>query len=267
MIKIGLFITILIFQVQRGQEYIENGKIDWVKGVITAKGYGAFDPNAKNVSQEILKAIRVATVVAQRNLLEVIKGVHITSETIVEDYLLKSDFIVARVQGVVKNARMNGEPKIDRENGIVEVELMVDFYGENGVLTPVLTELAQKIEKRPAEEVAVKTPQYTGVIFDASGTDVSPAVLPKIYDEKGNLIFDTSELVDPKNPNAQKVINFVSNLNDLLSDPEVSKLPLVIKIKSAINKRDFVIDKDEADKLKWIKALYKVGKKLILTLF
>ncbi len=265
-----LLISFIIFlqlaSPQKGIEVTEHGKIDWIKGVVTAKGYGAFDPKAKNLSQEILKARRVAIVVAQRNLLETIKGVHITSETIVENYILKSDLILSRVQGVVKNARMIGEPKIDRENGIVEVELAVNFYGEDGFVTPLLPEVPRK-KGEIKEEPKLKALNYSGAVIDVSGADVKPTVFPKFYDENGNLLLDTSEFIDPKNPKTAKVINFVNSLNDVLSDPELSKSPLVIKIKSALNKRDFVVGKKEAEKLKWLKVIWKVGKKIVLALF
>jgi|Deesub1362B_J571_1020462.scaffolds.fasta_scaffold00362_14 hypothetical protein len=264
-----LFSFLLFVQIStpsKGVEVTEHGKIDWVKGIVTAKGYGAFDPKAKNLSQEILKARRVAIVVAQRNLLETIKGVHITSETIVENYILKSDLIFSRVQGIVKNARMIGEPKIDKENGIVEVELAVNFFGEDGFITPILPEVPKK-KGKIQDKPELKTLFYTGAVIDASGAEIKPAVFPKFYDEKENLLLDTSEFIDPKDPKATKVINFVNSLNDILSDPELSKSALVIKIKSALNKRDFVVGKKEAEKLKWLKAIWRIGKKIVLALF
>ncbi|MFZ8826735.1 MAG: hypothetical protein ACO2OT_07900 [Candidatus Caldipriscus sp.] len=54
---------------------------------------------------------RVAVVDARRNLLEIIKWVHITSETMVEDYMVSSYIVVQKVQSVVKNARIIGKPK------------------------------------------------------------------------------------------------------------------------------------------------------------
>ena len=263
---VSFLIFLQVAPISKGVEISEHGKIDWINGIVIAKGYGAFDPKAKNLSQEILKARRVAIVVAQRNLLETIKGVHITSETIVENYILKSDLIFSRVQGVVRNARMIGEPKIDKENGIVEVELAVNFYGDDGFITPILPEIPKK-KGKIADEPKLKSLNYTGAVIDASGTNIKPAVFPKFYDEEGNLLLDTSEFVDPGNPKTAKVVKFVNSLNDVLSDPELSKSPLVIKIKSALNKRDFVVGKKEAEKLKWLKAIWRVGKKIVLALF
>ena len=39
----------LFFQMSKAVETIKDGKVDWSKGIVTAKGYGVFDINAKNV--------------------------------------------------------------------------------------------------------------------------------------------------------------------------------------------------------------------------
>ncbi|MEO0143646.1 MAG: hypothetical protein ABIL49_05585 [candidate division WOR-3 bacterium] len=256
----------LFFQMSKAVETIKDGKVDWSKGIVTAKGYGVFDINAKNVNAEILKAQRVAVVVAQRNLLETIKGVYINSETIVEDYMLKSDLIVSRVNGIVKGARMIGEPKIDRQNGIVEVELAVDLYGDNGLVSAILPEIIKNTKKQNLDDIK-DNPSFSALVLDGSGTNIKPSLFPKIYDENGNLIFDTAWLIDENNPKAQRVIKFVENLNEILNDPELKDNPLVIKIKSVLNGRDIVVDKDSANKIKWLKKAWELGKKIVLTLF
>jgi len=246
-------------------ELLEHGKIDWTNGKVIAKGYGIFDPNAKNVQLEIIKATRVATVVAQRNLLETIKGVHITSQTIVEDYMLKNDLIISEVKGIVKGAKMIGEPKVDKEKGIVEVELIIDMFGDSGFIKPILPYIVNK--NKATSNIKEEDVNYSIAVVDASGTGAKPVVLPKFYDENGNLIFDSSEIIDPNDPKTLKIIKFVDNLNELLSDPELSKSPLVIKVKSILNQRDFVVGKEEAEKIKWLKTLWKLGKKIVFSLF
>ncbi|MEO0224688.1 MAG: hypothetical protein ABIL76_06325 [candidate division WOR-3 bacterium] len=257
---------LLFLQINKAVEIIKDGKVDWSKGIITAKGYGVFDVNSKNLNAEILKAQRVAVVVAQRNLLETIKGVYINSETIVEDYMLKSDLIISRVNGLIRGARMIGEPKIDKQNGIVEVEMAIDLYGDNSLASAILPEILKNTKKPKIDDIK-DNPNFSALVLDGSGKDIKPSLFPKIYDENGNLIFDTAWLIDENNPSAKKVITFVENLNDILNDPELKNNPLVIKIKSVLNGRDIVVDKDNANKIKWIKKAWEIGKKIVLTLF
>ncbi len=242
-----------------------DGLINWTEGYVLAKGYGVFDPGKAN-PEDILKARRVATVVAQRNLLETIKGVHVNSTTVVKDYMLKSDLVVTHVEGVVKNARLIGE-KIDRENGIVEVELIAPL---EKVAEPILKEIGKgKKGSKSRDKASLKDERKipSAVILDASGTGVKPSMLPRIYDENGNLLLDLSDLVDPDNPKTMKIMKFVDDLNEILQDPELKKNPIILKVIGALNERDIVVDRKSASRLKWLKILWELGKKVVTALF
>jgi hypothetical protein len=73
--------------------------INWSKGIILCQGESA-------EGQKKFKAKRAAVVVAQRNLLELIKGVSIDSQTTVENGMLKSDVIKSSVNGMIKGAQV-----------------------------------------------------------------------------------------------------------------------------------------------------------------
>ncbi len=256
-------LAMVLMQATGVVETTDNGTINWSEGYVLARGYGVFDPK-KGSPEDILKARRVATVVAQRNLLETIKGVHVNSTTVVKDYMLRSDLILTHVEGVVRNARLVGE-KVDRENGIVEVELMapLDDVAE-GILKEIGKEKKKSGKKTKMKESG-KPP--SAVILDAGGTDLKPSMLPRIYDESGNLILDLSDLIDPDNPKTMKIMRFVSDLNEILQDPELKDNPLVIKIAGVINGRDMVVDKKSASKIRWLKVIWELGKKVITALF
>ncbi len=254
-------LAIVLLQATGVVEATDKGLINWSEGYVLARGYGVFDPK-KGSPEDILRARRVATVVAQRNLLETIEGVHVNSTTVVKDYMLKSDVIVTHVEGVVKNARLVGE-KVDRENGIVEVELMAPL---EEVAQPILREIGKgKKTKGTGGKKSGKTP--SAVILDASGTGLKPSMLPRIYDENGNLILDLSDLIDPNDPRTMKIMKFVDDLNQILQDPELKDNPIVIKITGVLNGRDMVVDKKSAGKLRWLKVIWELGKKVITALF
>jgi len=71
---------------------------------IRATGMGVASPKAMNMSHARILAQGAAKVVAQRTLLEVVKGVHIDSETTVRNYMVQDDTITTRIQGVLKGA-------------------------------------------------------------------------------------------------------------------------------------------------------------------
>jgi len=75
-------------------------------------------------AQARLMAERAAKMDCYRQLLESLKGVHITSTTTVEDFIAKNDSIRSRVEGIVRGARV-----VDRRfnsDGTVEVDMVLE---------------------------------------------------------------------------------------------------------------------------------------------
>lgn len=112
LVRIVCITTLLIYGTlfpalafDQGQEQIgEYGSIDWVTMQIRATGMGVPGPKAMNVAHARILAKGAAKVVAQRNLLEVVKGVHIDSQTTVQNYMVQDDTITTRIKGVLKGA-------------------------------------------------------------------------------------------------------------------------------------------------------------------
>lgn len=90
-----------------------KGAINWTDGYIDAVGYGTAQPTGHK-GKDRINARRVAEVVAQRTLLETIKGVRIDSMTTVENSMLSEDVIKSRVEGIIKGAQTI-EEKIEWE--------------------------------------------------------------------------------------------------------------------------------------------------------
>ncbi len=87
-------------------ESTAQGSINWTSGDIFATGIGAPPAMPANAAQARAMAERAAFVVALRNLLEIVKGVRVDSESVVENFMVKSDIIKTRVDGIVKGARV-----------------------------------------------------------------------------------------------------------------------------------------------------------------
>ena len=74
-------------------------RINWTQGFIECQGESAEGQNRYGAKIS-------AKVIAQRNLLEVIKGVHIDSETTIEDGMFSSEVIKSRVSGTIRGAQV-----------------------------------------------------------------------------------------------------------------------------------------------------------------
>jgi len=247
------------------EEALPGGAIDWSGKTVRAKGTGVLDPGNSNKAQARLMAERAATVVAQRNLLEIIKGVRIDSDTRVQNFMTDYDVVYQHVDGIVKGARQRGPAKYDSIAGTVDVELECDLYGEGGVenaLTPVLAPGgatgdvgASSLSPQAREFLR----QYSGLVFDGGNSGLKPALFPKIYDESGNLLLDTREYLKYTGNPGGYAVQFVSALDQVLARPEFAKQPLVLKVKEIRGKlgADIVLGRGDVDKVKWLKDGFK----------
>ncbi len=254
-------------------EPVPGGVIDWGAKVVRARGSGVVDPGDPNPARARLMAERAAVVVAQRNLLEIIKGVRVDSDTKVENFVTKFDVIYTHLEGIVKGARQVGPARFDSASGVVEVELEVNLTGPQSVsdaLEPAILQPGGAVpEVQASASVREFLQKYSALVFDAGNSGLKPALFPKIYDEAGNLLLDTKELYQYTGTTGQKVVHYIGKLDEILSRPEFANQPLVLKIKQVRGKMgaDIVLSKEDADKLKWLKDgarfLFDAGRFLI----
>ena len=243
-------------------EPVPGGEVDWTGNTVRARGTGVIDPGAKNLAQARLMAERAAVVVAQRNLLEIIKGVRVDSETRVENFMTDYDVVYTRVEGKVKGARQRGPTKHDEVAGLVSVELEIDLYGQEGVsdaLLPVLGSEDVMMASTATPQVRDFLAQYSALAFDGGDAGLKPAMYPKIYDAGGNLLLDTRDYAQYIGQGGRSAMQFVSDLDRVLSRSDLQGIPLVLKVKqvSGTLEADIILGRQDADKLKWLKDGFK----------
>ncbi len=129
-------------------EKLEHGEVNWTKMTVRAWGEGTPNPKHVNPAQARIGAERAAQVDALRRLLEIAKGVRVTSESTMRDYVLLNDRIRVTVEGIVKGAaRVDTQYKGDR----VVVTMEMPLAGE--MLTVLYREASSKL-RRPPEGLA-----------------------------------------------------------------------------------------------------------------
>ncbi|MCP3955254.1 MAG: hypothetical protein GY697_23995 [Desulfobacterales bacterium] len=137
---------------QPSVEKIDNaGTIDWVTRKLTATGIGV--PTQKAIGQAQMRAMvrRAAIVVARRNLLEVVKGVHIDSTTRVQNFMVKSDTIESRIKGV-----LSGSSVVDviiNSNGTAVATVSIPLTGP---LEAMLMRMVVQPPKSPVRSLPLK---------------------------------------------------------------------------------------------------------------
>ncbi len=155
--------------------------------------------------QKRLTAITAAKVKAQRALAELLHGVNVVSETTVQDSELGSDTIKTVVAGFVRGAQV----VVQDWNPAEETALVILKVGMKGpksfaatMYEKILTEpkVRQELEKpifQPSAEVpppvAAGTP-YDGLIIDATAYAFRPALINRIFNPKGEVLYDPAKI-------------------------------------------------------------------------
>ena len=257
----------------------DNGRFNWQTGEVTAVGIGAPPANTVNMRQARALARRAAIVVARRNLLEVIKGVRIDSETTVKEYMVTSDAIRTSVSGFLHNSQITDVAYMS--DGSVEATVGVNMRGGLATLVTPKTMPFKEIAPTPSPALpltsAVRMPVpdavvpapaatapespvlareiYTGLVIDAGGTGARPAMSPKIFDEQGVEVYG-SALVSREYAIQQGMAGYARDLVKAQTRSRVTDRPFVIKAVSAQGKgmSDLVISNKDADMVRILSA-------------
>ncbi|MFH1568033.1 MAG: hypothetical protein ABIL09_08530 [Gemmatimonadota bacterium] len=183
-----------------------EGRIDWANHTLSVYGEGVAPADVSDPVRRRLLGFRAAKVAAYRNLLEIVGQVQVDSRTSVSMAMVASDSVRQRVEGMVRGARVvpGSRQEADGLYRIaVELSLLGDFAG---VLLPrgegVAREDGEAEHGLPAslppasDSLLVFTPPepYTGVVVDARGSGLRPALAPRIVDETGRVIYSADHV-------------------------------------------------------------------------
>lgn len=201
-----------------------TGKVDWTTGVVTAVGIGAPPANAANPAQARAMAERAAQVVAYRNLLESIKGVRVDSTTTVENFMVTSDVIRTQVSGFVQGATIMDKKYMS--DGSVEVTVGMKLTGA------LADSLLPKTPPAPPTGL-VTTPGvagqvFTGLIVDARGLGVRPAMAPKVLNEDGKEVYG-SAWINRDWAVREGMAGYLKDRDQAQQNPRVTDKPLYVK--------------------------------------
>jgi len=171
----------------------DTAHVDWTDQYVSAVGKSVIDTATwKNPVQANMMAERGAIVDAQRNLLEMIKGISIDGETTVENFMTTSDRVKTKLDGTLRLAEIVGE--FEYKNGYVQVTMKAPLYQKYGVADAVIDELEKGKEVPLVDPNGKKEDEKQEYIMNLKTTSNQPVLFPKLYDNKGNLILDTKSL-------------------------------------------------------------------------
>lgn len=230
----------------------DKGIINYEDGYVEAVGTGApperfmGKPNARPM------ALRAAQVDAYRNLLEIVQGVRIDSNTVVKDFMTESDTIRASVEGLVKGAKVMSKEYLS--DGTVDVTVRMNLSGRLSQMIMPKAFDKQPESAPPPPPPAVSAPAgdiFTGLVIDARGLAARPAMSPKIVDENGREVYGSMN-VDRQYAIQQGMTGYARDLTAAQSNPRVTNNPVSVKGVKADGpgKCDIMISNADAGKIR-----------------
>jgi hypothetical protein len=209
--------------------------------------------------QKRLTAKRSATLDAYRRLAEMLEGVALVGETTVKDSELVSDVIKTAVTGFIKGTQV----VIDDWSEKDETALVILKVGMSGprsfaavMYEKILSEpkIKKELDKpayTPPADIPAPAPAaagpYDGLIIDATSYSFRPALINRIFNPKGEVLYDPAKI-------SQKVLveqgcgeytNSVDKARAALGKRGV-KNPLVINASGTVSPSDLQVSDDTA---------------------
>ncbi len=235
----------------------ESGAVDWQRRVVKCTGTGA--PNLRaaggNVAVARIGAEKAAKLDALRNCMEAVKGVAVKNGETVGGAVAKSPALQASLEGVVKGFRQVGPPRYFSDGG-VEIDVEVPLDGK-------LSEAVMPKGDGSAAAPAGQPTGPTGLIVDARGRKVTPALAPRVLDEAGREVYGPSALTPEAR--AQSGAAYAKDVEAARRELKgrLGERPLVV---TAVDARgsDVVVKSGEADGLRGARFLAE-GRVVIVT--
>ena len=238
---------------------LDKGSVDYSEQTISAIGIGFVPQNAINAGQARRLALRIAKQDALRQLIEIVNGVTLTSETTMSGAMV-DDVISTKVRGFIRGARQNGDPKYLSDTS-VEVEYSVPMSGISDIILPPLTVPTAAPGETAVAATSPNAGGITGVIIDARGLKARPAMAPRILDQNGNAVYGPGTY-SREYAVTNGVAGYSKSLEAAQKDARVMGNPLIIKgvATAGTNRTDITVSNADVSKIDSANRSYSVLK-------
>lgn len=206
--------------------------INWTDQVIGVVGRGEVRDAGKEHHTPFHTMVK-ARQNAYHRLLITAKSIQLTPVMSVADFLGTNDILLAEFENLLKRAEAVQTEFLS--TGPVEITLKFSLTGEfSKMLLPDTITRLEKIESEQssvpvdASEVALDASEYTGLVVDARGLSIIPAMCFQLLDEKGKEVYGPA-YTSRENVVAYGMCQYVSNIGDIENNDRVGGNPLMVK--------------------------------------
>ncbi len=202
----------------------QTGKVvlDWTREYIEAMGQAVPPTGKENTAQGKLLAQRGAVVDVQRNLLEFIKGVQVTSRTTLDNFMA-DDMARTSISGMVKNVNI---VRSEWDGEIYTVWGRIPLQDIRQAMAPSIKAQVAK-EAAPKHKKAKKRSGHTGLVLDCRNLPLIPALTFRILSQSGKEVY-SFDRVEMEHFLASGLCDYHTNMGWAKDQPRVAASPLII---------------------------------------
>lgn len=230
-------------------EPVAGGSINWTGRFVRAEGTAAWPPGQANTAAGWEAAVRMARQDAYISLLKAFKELRLTQRWRVGDVVADNDQILAKIEKLLSSAKT--EEIVYSSDGRAEVIRRMPVAGP--LFQLILPEYIVQLEMKSLGESSPNQGNegFTGLVVDARGIDVKPAMCFDIFDESGREVYGPAyvsrEFVVQKG-----MCGYVTDIAAVESNSRVGENPLIVKALEAKppGGTDIVISNTDASRLR-----------------
>jgi len=266
-----LFITILspilCLGFQANSQEKKSGGINWAEGYVSAVGEGTATSSGNRVKDQ-LRAVRAATILAQRALLETVKELKIDSQTKVQNKMVQEDVIKTRIEGTIQGAEIvKQDVRWEGDTPIATVEMRICLSGIGGckIEKSIVNALALDQKDEPAnapkqrlndigakQETAIHRTQdiiydsskpVTGIIFNLQGLFFERVILPVVItidDENKPFTVYSVKSVDPPVIRTYGVVRYADSVDQARQNRHLGDNVMIVPV-SDVTKENMIM--------------------------
>jgi len=221
------------------QSFGEDGSIAWGNGEIVV--VRMLEKPEEGASEKMAPlAVRSAAMQARKQMLDMIMSLRIDSKRTVSAFLSGDDELAARVRGLIHNSPFKRPSVFDESGGVrvseilrgklAELILPTTIQFQSGIQPRLSTSMEQSLSfsDTAPEGVGSGAGGYTGLIIDARGLKVTPALAPVVYGQDGLGVYG-SFLVSRANAIDNGVVSYAITSDPIVLRERVGARPLVVK--------------------------------------
>ena len=249
------------------------GQINWVEGYISAVGEGTATPSGNKVKDQ-LRAVRAATILAQRTLLETVKELKIDSQTKVQNRMVQEDVINTRIEGTIQGAEIvKQDVRWEGEIPIATVELRICLGGigacksEKSLISALnldqmseqtnapnqrLSDIVAKqetIAQKVQDVIYDSSRPVTGIILNLQGLFFERVILPVVITiGDGNKPFTVYSVksVDPPVIRTYGVVRYADSAEQAKRNPHLGDNVIIVPVSGTTKENMIMIGFDAA---------------------